>query len=283
MPTAAEIVAQSPRLASLPSIYLKVRRTLADPQVSITELARVIASDPALTARLLRAVNSPYFGLPGRVESISRALSILGMQQIHDLVVATCVATTFRSVRPAEMDMTLFWHASLFRALAARRIARRCHLIDAERPFIDALLADLGHLILYLHMPQEAIEARRRARTSDVRLPEAERQLIGCDYTQIGESLLRTWQLPEAICAAVGQHAEPPADGQYALGAAITHIAAFIAAASCDEPSLPGSEIAACAWSLSGLDPAAVPDIVAAVQAEIGQVMGLFFPQRAAA
>lgn len=283
MPSAAEIVAQAPRLATLPSVYLKVRRALDDPQISIMELARVVATDPAIAARLLQVVNSPFYGLGGRVHTISQALSILGMQQVHDLVVASCLATTFRGIRPAQIDMTLFWYGSVFRALAARRLARACRLIDAERPFIDALLSDVGHLVLYLQLPEAAMQARTLMRRMRIPLTQAEQQTVGCDYAEVGQALLGAWGLPVAMQEAVGAHAEPPAEGAHALAASIVHIAAFLACSGTDGELPFGPDIAPAAWRATGLDPAALPELQAAAAAEVADVMELFFPRRAAA
>jgi HD-like signal output (HDOD) protein len=283
MTTAPDLVGQTPKLPSLPAVYLQLRQALNDPAISIAQLGDLISHDPALAARLLQVVNSPLYGLPGRVHTVSRAIAILGMHQVHDLVIASCLTTTFRNVRPAEMDMARFWYGSMFRALAARHLARACRCIDPERPFINGLLSDLGHLILYLNMPIQALEAQRLARQTGMTLVQAERQLIGCDYAEVGGELLSTWHLPPAICTAVRQHAEPSADGAYALEAAIIHIAAFVAGVDAGQPNPLGPDIAPAAWRATGLDGGMVPLVSEKVASEIDAVVELFFPRSAAA
>lgn len=126
MHTSGELVSAIARVATLPTVYVGIKRVIDDPNASLNDVAKAISVDPGITVRLLTAVNSALCGFPRRVETVSRALSLLGMQQVHDLVLATSLATAFAGIRPKQMDMLHFWRGSVSRALAARALARRC-------------------------------------------------------------------------------------------------------------------------------------------------------------
>ena len=160
MPTALEIVTDIDRLASMPAVYHRVKQVIDDPNGSMGRLAEAMATDPAMTARILRIVNSPYYGYPGHIDTISRALSILGMQQVHDLVLAWAISATFVGIRPALMSMDSYWRNSVARAVAARQLAKRARFVNTERLFVEGLLSNIGHLVMYFRAPELA--ARRK-------------------------------------------------------------------------------------------------------------------------
>ncbi|MCW5623238.1 MAG: HDOD domain-containing protein [Burkholderiales bacterium] len=150
MRTPGELVASVRHLASLPASFQRVKQVLDDPRGSGTQLAELIACDPGMSAAVLRVVNSAYFGIPGGVETVSHALWVLGMQRVHDIVLATSLATTFRGIPAAQMDMERYWRASVLRSVAARGAARLHGITDLERLLVEGLLADIGHLVMYL-------------------------------------------------------------------------------------------------------------------------------------
>lgn len=279
MTTAQEIVARIDRLASLPAVYFRIRKVLGDPDASLADLSKAISSDADITARLLRVVNSSYFGLPGRVGSVSIAVTMIGMQQVHDIVLATSLATTFAGVRPAHMDMPRYWRDSLFRALASRFLAVRCGVRDPERLFIEGLLSDLGHLVMYMRLPVPTAHARQIARDQKRPLYEVERETIGCDYAQVGAALLDRWNLPASICAAVASHADLPPSERSLFEAAVVHIAYHLA----DWGEDGGAAIADRAWAETGLAAEDLPAVMEQAQSALADTVALFFPNLAAA
>ena len=152
MPTAEQMVASSVTLVTLPAVFFRVKRVVDDQSTTAIDLAKVISADPAMTARVLKLINSAFWGFSGRIESVSRAVSLLGMIHVHDLVLATAVVEAFDRVRPEQMDVAKFWRGSMLRALAATALARRSKLMDLGRVFTEALLSDLGHMVIYLSL-----------------------------------------------------------------------------------------------------------------------------------
>ena len=225
MQTAQEIVAKVRDLAALPAVYAKVRKLVEDPNSSPEQLSRAIALDPAITARLLRLANSAFWGRGGRIETVSRAVILLGMNHVHDLVLATSVATAFKGLDPSVVDLGRFWRASLYRALAAGALAAKRELVDVERLFLEGLLSDVGHLAMYQAIPALAAEAARRSQPQPWTIAEIESSLIGCDYAEVGAALATEWMLPECFSATIAHQNAPLAGWTHALEACIVHVA----------------------------------------------------------
>lgn len=274
---AAELIEGVATLMSLPAAYLNVKRVVEDPRSSTSELAKAIGSDPALTARLLRLVNSPLYGFSSRIETISRALVVLGTQQVHDLALATAVANLFAKVSPNQMDMERFWRESVYCSLSARAIAKLCNLLDSERLFVAGLLHQIGHLVMYQRIPEQAAAARRHSEMLKVSLHQAERELIGCDYAQVGAALMRRWNLSTSLCAAIEHHVEPdrappPALVESILHMAHWHMVAVLEGSSQEEWARP---IAGSVWSVTGLTPECFTPIKVQSDAQFAETLAM--------
>lgn len=257
MGIAEDLVSNQRFLASLPTHYYKVREALADPEVSVQHLTDLITTDPSLTVAVLRIANSAFYGFPRKIETLSRAISLIGLEQLGNIVLASTLASTFHGIRPQQMDMARFWRGSIRRALLCRSIARHLEDRDAERFFVLGLLADMGHLVLYQAQPDlEAIVLDRSAHSlNDIALEE--RNLLGCDFTEVGAALILHWQLPESMARIVRYQLCPPLAGEFAPEAARLNLAISIAealeraepiTASCptldqDDPELSGVDL----------------------------------------
>ena len=159
MASAEQIARSTNALITLPAVYLRARAALQDPNASLAEAADVIACDPAMTARLLRIANSAFFGFAAPVQTVARAVNLLGTEQVHDLLLATSVSSVFAGVSRELVDMEVFWRRGVLCGVAARLLAARCNVLDSERLFVEGLLHDIGHLVLYRQLPAEAGEA----------------------------------------------------------------------------------------------------------------------------
>jgi HD-like signal output (HDOD) protein len=225
---ANDIVSMVKNLVSLPGTYSKVRQLVEDPNSSPDQLARVIAVDPAITARLLRLANSAFWGRGGRIETVSRAVRLLGMNHVHDLVLATSVATAFRGLDPSVIDLGRFWRASVYRALAAASLAAKREFIDLERLFLEGLLCDVGHLVMYQAIPTLAAQVEKQARAQPWSVAEFESALIGCDYAQVGAALAEAWLLPDCFVKTIAHQQEPWTSATHPLEAGVVHITRWL-------------------------------------------------------
>jgi HD-like signal output (HDOD) protein len=284
MHTAQEVVSRVGDLAALPSVYAKVRRLVEDPNSSPDQLSRVIAVDAVITARLLRLANSAFWGRGGRIETVSRAVRLLGMNHVHDLVLATSVATAFKGLDPAVVDAGRFWRASVYRALAAGALAAKRELIDIERLFLEGLLSDIGHLAMYQTIPSLTAEAADRARLQPWMLSEIETSLIGCNFAEVGAALAESWMLPECFTATIAHQTNPLASATHALEACIVHVASRLAQrpARRDDPAEP-PPLPEAVLQFIALPTETIEEAAAEADANLSAMVQLFTPALAAA
>ncbi|MCB1959974.1 MAG: HDOD domain-containing protein [Rhodocyclaceae bacterium] len=281
MHSAHEILASVEGLKSLPAVYHRVRDELESPKGSLTEIAKLLTYDGAMSARLLQVVNSPLYGFTGQVDDLMRAVQLLGMQQVHDLVLTVAVAEVFDGVKTDHMDMRKYWRLSVLRALSARVTARRCGMLDSGRMFLIGLLADLGHLVLYLTLPEAAEAAQREADQTGTPLHEIERRTIGADYAEVGCALLDNWRLPRNFSPIVGGQYAPVTAGQHSFEAAILYLANRITHA--DRRGISSQDAAATVdsgvWAQLDLLPESLSEIREEAELNLAAAIALFFPR----
>jgi HD-like signal output (HDOD) protein len=211
---------------SLPDVYLRLREVMESDNASMDDAAEVISLDPALAARVLRMANSAFYGFRSKVDTISRAANILGMQKIHDIVLAAGVAKSFDDVTNELMDLNTFWYRSVHCGFLAQGIAAGAGLRNSESLFVRGLLHDIGHLVLFSHYPDACRQALAHADEGlEARLYE-EHQAIGVDALEFAAELARVWQLPSSFVDSY-QHLMRPEDvaGPVAREIGILHIA----------------------------------------------------------
>lgn len=281
MHSALEIVCHVESLATLPTVYHRIREQLDDPDGSLVEVSRAVSSDPAMTIGVLRLVNSAFYGFGGKIDTVERAVPILGLQQIHDLVLAISVSAVFEGMHPEKMDMQRFWHASMMRALAARMLARTAQNPAAERMFVIGLLADIGHLVMYQIVPDLAEEARHAADTGSEPLDVAERRIVGCDYAEVGAALMDSWRLPSCFAEVIGAQIVPRLGGERTQEATLLLIANAITDADRNaEPSaLAAARIDPYMWNDVGLCPECFASVREEAELNLAACISTFFPR----
>ncbi len=216
-------------LASLPDVLLRVNALIDDPATRIADLAEAILCDPALSARLLRLVNSAYYRLPHRVESIAYAINLIGQQALLDLVLTSSAVDLFEGLPPEQVNMDRFWLHSIACGTAARLLARRKRLTNGERLFIAGLLSSVGKLIFYSQCPDQYRKALDLAECGECDLITAERRVFGFTYAELSAELFKAWRLPDYLRVAVAYHLRPDRAPDYRMEATIVHVAARIA------------------------------------------------------
>ena len=278
--TPQELVGSAVKLVTLPDVYIRLRALLDYEDASMADVANLIAHDPGLTARLLRMVNSAFFGFAAKIETVSRAVGLLGTQQIHDLALATSVTRAFSHIPPGVMNMEFFWRNSVYCGVTSRLIASHCNVLDTERLFVAGLLRDIGHLIMYLKVPGSAQQASLRAKQEHLPLHQVERELIGCDYAQVGGELMRAWQLPASLQESLQFHLEPGKAQDFVLETSIIHIASVIteAAAAVETPELQTLHIDPVALQIAALSEDNLQPIKHEADRQVGEALSLIVP-----
>jgi len=221
-------VVQSARLISLPDIYVKLKALIEDPQYTMAEVALLVGSDPGMTTRFLRIVNSPLNRRIRKIETVSMAVGLLGIRQVHDIVLSACVAEAFEGMTTKIMSMKKFWQQSYYCALMAQNLAQQCEIHDSDRLFVTGLLHDIGHLFMYQSIPEESQRAILKAKNLKKPLFLVERDLLGFDYAMVGGYMMKHWDLPILLQATTLFHPEPVKATQFGLEAALVHISSLL-------------------------------------------------------
>lgn len=223
--SAQELVKDVEVLFSLPDIYFQLNEMIADQRFSLDDIGRVIAKDPALSVRLLKVVNSALYGFQSRIDTIPRAIAVVGIDDLYNLVVATCVVDRFAGISCDFIDMVDFWTQSVHCAVLSRLLARSGAVLHADRLFLAGLLHDIGSLVMYQAMPRPA-EKVLLACDHDRRLRSViEQELIGFTHADVGRALLQSWKLPDSLSEVVGCYRNPGAALNHRLDAHILNLA----------------------------------------------------------
>lgn len=229
--TPEQLVRSVSTIASLPSIYNRLSEVISHPLSSSKDIGGVVSEDPGLTARVLKLVNSAFYAFPTRVDTITRAITIVGTQQLCDLALATSVIKAFQNVPQDLVDMDSFWKHSLACGVAARAIAGLRRENNVERFFVAGMLHDIGLPILFMKAPEEARRLLEHSKTNGELLYAAEAKLFGFTHADVGNRLLMMWNLPDSLQEAVGFHHNPTRAPHFTVEAATVHVADIIACA----------------------------------------------------
>ncbi|MDE1171086.1 MAG: HDOD domain-containing protein [Verrucomicrobium sp.] len=216
-------------MPSLPMSYLEIKREVNNPASSLSRIGEVISKDQSLTLRLLRLANSAFFGFPRRIDTISEAISVIGLQQVRDLALCTKVIEMFRGIPADLLETTPFWMHSVGCGIAARVLAAHQRETNLERFFVAGLLHDVGRLVLCLRQPEAMRNILQRARQQKEPLHKVEREFMGYDHTDVGAALLKAWDLPAPLVNAVSYHHRPLINTASPNDAAIIHLADIFA------------------------------------------------------
>ena len=204
-----DILRQDHQLPALPQVFLELQQAIGAKATSADDLAEIISQDPGLTAFLLRMVNSAFYSLPMQIDTISRAVTVVGVNQLSTLAVGTSIMSLFKDVPFAVLDMEQFWKHSVACGLIARRLCRITDQGDPERAFVAGLLHDIGQLVLLQTVPERATAVHLHARSKDTLLFVEEKEQLGFDHATLGGMLLRKWNFPFVLVTAVLEHHQP--------------------------------------------------------------------------
>jgi HD-like signal output (HDOD) protein len=222
------LVARINKLPTLPATYQKLVETLRQPNSSIEDVSKVIATDPAMTARLLKLVNSAYFGLQKPVADISRAGALLGLDRIMALVLGQGIFSDCEPPHVVGFNMDALWSHSVSTATAAHRIAIAEHL-DRDlvaAAFLAGMLHDIGKLVLAMGLPEQYARVLEQVGDSPGALHAIEMLELQAAHTDVGAYLVGLWGLPNTIAEAIAYHEDPSQSPHKGFGlAGIVHVA----------------------------------------------------------
>jgi HD-like signal output (HDOD) protein len=208
------LIQKCPDLASLPMVYHKLNEAINSPSCTTGILSRIVGNDPGLTMKILRMVNSAFYGFPNEIEDIPQAIVIIGMQQLNDLVLTHSIVNLFNGRRTAPFSLTDFWKFSLANGLSAKIISQSSSLRFSERVFVGGLLHNIGKLLMSSVEPDKYTQAIELSRLKNIPLTDAEKQIFGFTHTDTNYALMTSWKIPLPITDIASNYLNPSKSGQ---------------------------------------------------------------------
>ena len=199
------------KLPEVPSLVYELNDIIADPMSSAGDISKVVEKSPSLTATLLRIVNSAFYGFRSKIDSISRAVTLIGSKELSSLALGITIMETFKEISKEVVDVGSFLEHNLACGMVARIMAAHSKLANTEQLFVAGMLHDIGRLVLCKYFPQDVKNAFAMAADSGESLLAVERAHLGCTHAQLGKRLLRKWKLPYALENSVSYHHNPTA------------------------------------------------------------------------
>lgn len=280
-----QLVNNTVELASLPTVIMQAMELLNDPNASAPDIGNVIQKDPALTAKLLKIVNSAFYGFPSRIETVSRAITVVGTLELTDLVLGSSAIELFEHIPNELVDMQQFWEHSLYCGAVARTLAQRLRSPNSERCFVFGLLHNIGSLILYRECPKQARAALEQAATSNSSIQAAEQEIFGFDHGAVGAELMRSWKLPEGFIEITMHHHQPMQAERYRLETTTIHLADVIAGIAEKHPNNSGqiTTLEDGSWELIGLSSDATESVIEEADVRFAEALPVLLPKSQAA
>lgn len=227
-----ETLDQVKQLSTLPGMTLKIVGLVEDPDSTANDLHAVVASDPVLGTRILKVVNSAFYGLSGEVSTLQRAIVLLGLNAVKNIAIAASLSKLFRGGKLSkDFDAKQLWNHAVVTASAGRLISKKTQLHQDEEAFLAGLIHNVGILVemqIHRELLVRAVTDVNQKQHPSLRL--AERQHIGADHQAFGEALCRRWKFPEPLQLACGRHHDEDIwQNEAGRIAAVTHVADVLA------------------------------------------------------
>lgn len=210
-------------LPTIPSILRKILGIIEDPNVSLQKISDFVASDPTLTARILKMVNSPIYGFPGRISSVNHAMVILGLNAVKGLLIGVSVFEVMKK------NMVGLWEHSLSSAIYARIVSNRKELESPEEISVAALLHDIGKVILLIAFKDDYTKILENTNKRENFLYELEKEYFGITHAEIGGIVGKKWNFPLKLIEPIMNHHRPQLSKNFELETSVVHLSNILA------------------------------------------------------
>jgi len=225
---AERIVTNVLKVAALPAVALKFSEAIKNPLTSNNDLEKIVSEDSALAAKVLMISNSALFNFPSKIDTIDKAITIIGHKQLSEIILSCSIVAMFKNIPQDVIDMDMFWRHSIAVATTSRILASYRHEQNIERFFTAGLLHDIGKLIIFVEAPKYAVEVITKCEETNELMFKVEKDVLGFDHAKLGAMLLKKWKLPEDIVATVYYHHMPSISSGDIVAPGIIHIADII-------------------------------------------------------
>lgn len=262
-----KIIMDTRTLPTLPGVINKLNALSENDKASVQEMAKIVASDQVLSARILRLANSPSYGFY-RVSTISNAMILLGVNVVKSLALSSSIFAIM------EKNSIGLWEHSLGVGVAANLLARKLGLPECEEIATAALLHDIGKVIISLKCVEAEQEILRLVRERQIYIREAEQEVIDTDHAEIGGWLSKSWYLPEKLSEPIACHHDVASSQNHRIKTSVVHVADVLVKASgfgnSGDRYVP--EIQQVAWNTLKLDQGIMADLVDTLEDKLVEV-----------
>jgi len=204
-------------LPTLPGIVAKLGKMAEDPDTTTEQMGRVISKDHILATKLLRLVNSAFYGFPQRISSLNSAIILLGFNVIKSLIIS---ASIFEVMEAQDVEL---WEHSLGCAVVCNVLARHLGVKDPEEISTAGLIHDIGKVAIKMELPREYEMITDLSQEKKISRLEAEREILGLDHAEVGSWLAKSWNLPNKLVEPIACHHDPQLAREEQMASAIVH------------------------------------------------------------
>ncbi|HWE02647.1 MAG TPA: HDOD domain-containing protein [Tepidisphaeraceae bacterium] len=207
-----DVVKKVTALATLPEVTARIIHTVEDQRSTAAKLHQIVAHDPALVTRILKVVNSAFYGLPGQIGSVERAIVLLGLNAVKNIAVAASIGQLFRHGKLCEgIAARELWTHCIAVGVTARDLAKQMKSPLADEAFLAGMIHDVGVLVSLQVFPEQLAEVCEEAKKGETPFCELETKIIGYDHQQLGAALAEQWKFPRSCQLVAGYHHRPQA------------------------------------------------------------------------
>jgi len=199
-------------LPTMPQLARQIAVMVDDPKSSAEQVGDAIKRDPATAARILRLVNSAYYGLPNPVKTVQQAVSLLGFKVIRSVAVSTSLPSAFKGLANCNaFSQERFWKHSVLTACLCKSIAKKCRGIEPEAAFDLGLLHDLGKLVLACYAAEHTTAIISMAKDNQLSYDRVEKEVLNTTHSEVGAWLANRWKFPDTLVSEIRDHHAPAA------------------------------------------------------------------------
>ncbi|MFT5502500.1 MAG: HD-like signal output (HDOD) protein [Gammaproteobacteria bacterium] len=220
------LLKQAGDLQTLPEIYIRVTELLEDENSTAYQIGNTVQTDPVLTAKVLRLINSAYYGLPNPVSSIAQSVTLLGRQQLQQVLMGSVLVGVLKDFEISEFPLRDFWQHSFKTAIISRHLGmQNVHILDHEALFTAGLLHDMGWLIIAKVVPSAFTNITQLAVARQVDTLVIEAEKLGVTHVDVGVALMQQWAIPSTITQCVKNHHDSEYEGPFSVETSIIALA----------------------------------------------------------
>ncbi|MBA4416587.1 MAG: histidine kinase [Syntrophus sp. (in: bacteria)] len=259
-------------LPTIPSVLRQLMELMENPKTSLMQISKLISNDPVLATKILKMVNSPIYGFPGRISTVSQGVMLLGLNVVKGLLLGVSVFDLM------QKSMIGLWEHSLGCAAAARTLAKKKGIKEFEEVSVAGLLHDFGKVILILQFPKEYETLINDVANKGISIYEAERDFFGVNHAEIGVWMTEKWSFPRNLVEIIGNHHRPGSSQYTRVETAIIHVSDVLMRARglgfAGDPWVPA--VNQTAWKLLDLSEADLQEVLKDMEVAVEASEGLF-------